>query len=161
MLRGEKKKDSELTLEPRYSTLSANTSVPCLSFTSLSHALNTHRRAHTSCCDHDAQRQAPSGDRIVSCVSIGTHTLEKGVVTMGMVRKIIPQKGLILNLPFGNSGLACITDLSDAYIDAPFEQYKEGQLVRYENPYLWIETLSLISIYHSMKWDNTVNKVRQ
>ncbi|XP_034155929.2 protein RRP5 homolog [Pangasianodon hypophthalmus] len=60
----------------------------------------------------------------------GTHTLEKGVVTMGMVRKIIPQMGLILNLPFGNSGLACITDLTDEYVDAPFEQYKEGQVVR-------------------------------
>lgn len=69
-------------------------------------------------------------------------TLEKGLVTMGMVRKIIPQKGLILNLLFGNSGLACVTDLTDAYVDAPYEQYKEGQVVRYECPGLWIKTVS-------------------
>ncbi|KAF7689557.1 hypothetical protein HF521_012910 [Silurus meridionalis] len=61
---------------------------------------------------------------------IGTHTLENGVVTMGMVWKINPQKGLFLNLPFGNSGTACITDLSDDYENAPLEQYKEGQMVR-------------------------------
>ncbi|XP_060716290.1 protein RRP5 homolog [Tachysurus vachellii] len=60
----------------------------------------------------------------------GTHTLEKGVVTMGMVWKKIPHVGLILNLPFGNFGMARITDLSDEYVDAPFEQYKEGQMVR-------------------------------
>lgn len=69
---------------------------------------------------------------MVSCVSIGTHALEKGVVTMGMVRKIIPEVGLILNLPFGKSGMACVTDLTDAYVDAPFDQYKEDQVVRYE-----------------------------
>ncbi|KAM9455011.1 protein RRP5 homolog [Clarias gariepinus] len=60
----------------------------------------------------------------------GTHALEKGVVTMGMVRKIIPEVGLILNLPFGKSGMACVTDLTDAYVDAPFDQYKEDQVVR-------------------------------
>lgn len=106
-----------------------------------------YTQAHTSCCDHDAQWAAPSDDLMVSCVSIGTHTLEKGVVTMGMVRNIIPKKGLILNLPFGNCGLACITDLTDEYVDCPFEQYKEGQVVRYEHPCLRIKTVS-----HNRDW---------
>lgn len=75
----------------------------------------------------------PLGDLIVSCVSIGTHALKKGVVTVGMVAKIIPQKGLIVHLPFKQSGVALITDLTDAYVEDPFQQYKKDQVVRYEN----------------------------
>ncbi|XP_026861413.2 protein RRP5 homolog [Electrophorus electricus] len=61
---------------------------------------------------------------------IGTHKLKQGTVTMGMVQEINPQKGLVLKLPFGKSGLASLTDLSDTYTDNPLEQYKEGQLFR-------------------------------
>ncbi|XP_062865750.1 protein RRP5 homolog [Trichomycterus rosablanca] len=60
----------------------------------------------------------------------GMHTLEQGVVTMGMVSKICPYKGLILKLPFRNFGSASITDLSDTYTENPLQQYKEGQVVR-------------------------------
>ncbi|KAI4899783.1 hypothetical protein NFI96_011797 [Prochilodus magdalenae] len=60
----------------------------------------------------------------------GTHKLEQGAVTMGTIRKIIPQMGLALKLPFGNSGSVSITDLSDTYTEKPLEQYKEGQIVR-------------------------------
>ncbi|XP_036412886.1 protein RRP5 homolog isoform X2 [Colossoma macropomum] len=60
----------------------------------------------------------------------GMHKLEQGAVTMGTIRKIIPQMGLALKLPFGSSGSASITDLSDTYTEKPLEQYKEGQVVR-------------------------------
>uniref|UniRef100_A0A4W4H4K7 S1 motif domain-containing protein n=1 Tax=Electrophorus electricus TaxID=8005 RepID=A0A4W4H4K7_ELEEL len=63
---------------------------------------------------------------------IGTHKLKQGTVTMGMVQEINPQKGLVLKLPFGKSGLASLTDLSDTYTDNPLEQYKEGQLIHSE-----------------------------
>uniref|UniRef100_A0A9J7X0S5 Protein RRP5 homolog n=1 Tax=Cyprinus carpio carpio TaxID=630221 RepID=A0A9J7X0S5_CYPCA len=56
--------------------------------------------------------------------------LEQGVITMAKVRKIVPHMGLFLQLPFGNSGLASVTDLSDEFTDNPLESYKLGQLVR-------------------------------
>lgn len=96
---------------------------------------------------------APSGDLIVSCVSIGTRTLETGVVTMGMVWKSIPHMGLLLKLPCGNFGLARITDLTDEYVDAPFEQFKEGQVVRYEYLCVWIETKS-----HNRNWIKVLHR---
>ncbi|XP_058237174.1 protein RRP5 homolog isoform X2 [Hemibagrus wyckioides] len=85
---------------------------------------------HGQCVSAKVVKINPKRPNQLKLSFIGTHTLEKGVVTMGMVWKIIPHMGLILNLPFGNSGLARITDLSDEYVDAPFEQYKEGQVVR-------------------------------
>ncbi|KAL6481580.1 hypothetical protein MHYP_G00096600 [Metynnis hypsauchen] len=60
----------------------------------------------------------------------GPYKLEQGSITMGTIRKIIPQMGLALKLPFGSSGLASITDLSDTHAEKPLEQYKEGQVVR-------------------------------
>ncbi|XP_051982643.1 protein RRP5 homolog [Xyrauchen texanus] len=59
----------------------------------------------------------------------GTYKLEKGSVAMAMVWKVEP-KGLMLKLPFGNSGFASILDLSDSYTDNPLEPYKENQVVR-------------------------------
>uniref|UniRef100_A0A673NID0 Protein RRP5 homolog n=1 Tax=Sinocyclocheilus rhinocerous TaxID=307959 RepID=A0A673NID0_9TELE len=56
--------------------------------------------------------------------------LEQGVITMAKVRKIVPHMGLFLQLPFGNSGLASVMDLSDEFTDNPLEPYKLGQLVR-------------------------------
>ncbi|KAK3510814.1 hypothetical protein QTP70_022728 [Hemibagrus guttatus] len=85
---------------------------------------------HGQCVSAKVVKINPKKPNQLRLSFIGTHTLEKGVITMGMVWKMIPHMGLILNLPFGNTGLARITDLSDEYVDAPFEQYKEGQVVR-------------------------------
>ncbi|XP_052401989.1 protein RRP5 homolog isoform X1 [Carassius gibelio] len=60
----------------------------------------------------------------------GTYKMEQGVITMAKVWKIVPHMGLFLQLPFGNSGLASLTDLSDEFTDNPLEPYKLGQLVR-------------------------------
>ncbi|XP_016326215.1 protein RRP5 homolog [Sinocyclocheilus anshuiensis] len=60
----------------------------------------------------------------------GMYKLEQGVITMAKVRKIVPHMGLFLQLPFGNSGLASVMDLSDEFTDNPLEPYKLGQLVR-------------------------------
>lgn len=66
----------------------------------------------------------------VCAVAVGMYKLEQGVITMAKVRKIVPHMGLFLQLPFGNSGLASVTDLSDEFTDNPLESYKLGQLVR-------------------------------
>lgn len=60
----------------------------------------------------------------------GTHKLEPGMNTLAMVQKVIPHTGLLLMLPFENTGLAQLTDLSDSYIEKPLESYKQGQIVR-------------------------------
>ncbi len=67
----------------------------------------------------------------VCAVAVGMYKLEQGVITMAKVRKILPHMGLFLQLPFGNPGLASVTDLSDAFEDNPLEPYKLGQLVRW------------------------------
>ncbi|XP_051559208.1 protein RRP5 homolog [Myxocyprinus asiaticus] len=59
----------------------------------------------------------------------GTYKLEKGSVAMAMVWKVEP-RGLLLKLPFGNSGFASVLDLSDSFTDNPLEPYKENQVVR-------------------------------
>ncbi|XP_030636412.1 protein RRP5 homolog [Chanos chanos] len=60
----------------------------------------------------------------------GMHKVEPGVVTLGMVRKIIPNVGLLVKLPFRSVGMVCIADLADFYTEKPLEQYKEGQIVK-------------------------------
>ncbi|XP_072513962.1 protein RRP5 homolog [Salminus brasiliensis] len=60
----------------------------------------------------------------------GVHKFEPGTVTMGTILKITPRMGLALKLPFGKTGFASITDLSDMYTENPLEEYKEGQVVR-------------------------------
>ncbi|TRY56198.1 hypothetical protein DNTS_002546 [Danionella cerebrum] len=60
----------------------------------------------------------------------GNHNLEPGMVTMAMIHKVLPHLGLLLKLPFGNTGLASVTDLSDVFTDKPLESYKEGQIIR-------------------------------
>lgn len=60
----------------------------------------------------------------------GTHKLEPGMNTLAMVQKIQPHKGLMLALPYENTGLAHLTDLSDSYTEKPLESYKEGQIIR-------------------------------
>lgn len=66
----------------------------------------------------------------VCVVTVGMHKLEQGSVAMGMVWKIEPHRGLFVKLPFGNSGLTSLMDLSDKYSDNPLEAYKEGQVIR-------------------------------
>lgn len=66
----------------------------------------------------------------VCVVTVGIYKVEQGSVTMGMVWKIEPHRGLFVKLPFGNSGLVSLMDLSDEYSDNPLEPYKEGQVIR-------------------------------
>ncbi|XP_031720539.1 protein RRP5 homolog isoform X1 [Anarrhichthys ocellatus] len=60
----------------------------------------------------------------------GVHKLEKGSVTLGMVTNIQPQLGLLVKLPFGNSGTVAVTDLADAYRPNPLDGYSKDQLLR-------------------------------
>ncbi|KAI7811133.1 protein RRP5 homolog [Triplophysa rosa] len=72
----------------------------------------------------------PSRTGQLSLSLTGIYKLEQGSVTMGMVWKIEPHRGLFVKLPFGNSGLVSLMDLSDEYSDNPLEPYKEGQVIR-------------------------------
>lgn len=85
---------------------------------------------HGQCVSAKVVSISPKKHQHLKLSLTGTRTLETGVVTMGMVWKSIPHMGLLLKLPCGNFGLARITDLTDEYVDAPFEQFKEGQVVR-------------------------------
>lgn len=67
------------------------------------------------------------------CISFcvqGVYKLEKGSVTLGMVTNIQPQLGLLVKLPFGNSGTVAVTDLADAYRPNPLGGYSKDQLLR-------------------------------
>lgn len=64
-----------------------------------------------------------------SCVA-GVTQLEEGAVTLGMVAKIDPQRGLLVQLPFGGVGAVAVTDLADAYRPNPLEGYKQNQIIR-------------------------------
>ncbi|XP_056628224.1 protein RRP5 homolog [Triplophysa dalaica] len=72
----------------------------------------------------------PSRTGQLSLSLTGVYKVEQGSVTMGMVWKIEPHRGLFVKLPFGNSGLVSLMDLSDEYSDNPLEPYKEGQVIR-------------------------------
>ncbi|KAF4075156.1 hypothetical protein AMELA_G00231350 [Ameiurus melas] len=85
---------------------------------------------HGQCVSAKVVSISPKKHHQLKLSLTGTHSLENGVVTMGMVWKSIPHMGLLLKLPCGNFGFARITDLTDEYVDAPFEQYKEGHVVR-------------------------------
>lgn len=60
----------------------------------------------------------------------GIHKLEKGLVCLGMVTSVHPQRGLLVRLPFGGTGSVDITDLADAYKPNPLDAYKKDQLHR-------------------------------
>ncbi|XP_068581648.1 protein RRP5 homolog isoform X2 [Cebidichthys violaceus] len=60
----------------------------------------------------------------------GVHKLETGGVTLGMVTNIQPQVGLLVKLPFGNSGTVAVTDLADAYRPNPLDGFSKDQLLR-------------------------------
>lgn len=72
----------------------------------------------------------PSRTGQLSLSLTGICKLELGSVAMGMVWKIEPRRGLFVKLPFGNSGLVSLMDLSDKYPDNPLEPYKEGRVIR-------------------------------
>lgn len=63
------------------------------------------------------------------CVA-GVTKLEEGAVTLGMVANIDPQRGLLLQLPFGGMGAVAVTDLADAYRPNPLDGYRRNQIVR-------------------------------
>ncbi|XP_041116751.1 protein RRP5 homolog [Polyodon spathula] len=65
------------------------------------------------------------------CLSLsGVHSLGEGSLTLGTVTKITPHIGLVVSLPFRQSGRAGILDLSDTYTASPLDQFYVGQTVR-------------------------------
>ncbi|XP_043970110.1 protein RRP5 homolog isoform X1 [Gambusia affinis] len=60
----------------------------------------------------------------------GTHKLEKGSITLGMVTSVQPQVGLVVKLPFGGTGSVSVTDVADTYRPNPLEAFRKDQLVR-------------------------------
>lgn len=56
--------------------------------------------------------------------------MEEGAVTLGMVANIDPQRGLLVQLPFGGTGTVAITDLADNYRPNPLDGYRQNQIVR-------------------------------
>lgn len=63
------------------------------------------------------------------CVA-GVTELEEGAVTLGMVANVDPQRGLLVQLPFGGMGAVAVTDLADAYRPNPLDGYRRNQIVR-------------------------------
>lgn len=63
------------------------------------------------------------------CVA-GITKLEEGTVTLGMVANIDPQRGLLVQLPFGGTGTVAVTDLADNYRPNPLDEYRRNQIVR-------------------------------
>ncbi|XP_057699966.1 protein RRP5 homolog [Corythoichthys intestinalis] len=61
----------------------------------------------------------------------GSHELEAGSITLGMVTSMLPHLGLAVKLPFGNMGSVAITDLADAYKPNPLAAFKKDQLLRF------------------------------
>lgn len=56
--------------------------------------------------------------------------IKKDVVVPGKISKILPHKGLVVQLPRKKSGLVFLTDLSDNFSEKPLEGYNESQFVR-------------------------------
>lgn len=81
--------------------------------------------------------------RCLGCFGFsGVHKLEKGSVTLGMVTNIQPQVGLLVKLPFGNTGTVAVTDMADAYKPNPLDGYSKDQLIRSVNATLTIRRSS-------------------
>lgn len=72
---------------------------------------------------------SPVDRRHSFCVA-GVTKLEEGAVTLGMVANIDPEKGLLVQLPFGAMGAVAVTDLADAYRPNPLDGYRRNQIVR-------------------------------
>ncbi|XP_044293915.1 protein RRP5 homolog isoform X1 [Varanus komodoensis] len=60
----------------------------------------------------------------------GIHCLEKGTITLGCVKKVIPHVGLTVTLPFGRTGKVSLFHLSDSYTELPLENFSAGKIVR-------------------------------
>ncbi|XP_029466152.1 protein RRP5 homolog [Rhinatrema bivittatum] len=73
----------------------------------------------------------PNASETHLCLSLtGVHSLVKGMVTLGSVKKMIPDVGLTVALPFGRSSNASLFDLSDSYAEAPLESFNVGKVIR-------------------------------
>uniref|UniRef100_A0A670XPT5 Protein RRP5 homolog n=1 Tax=Pseudonaja textilis TaxID=8673 RepID=A0A670XPT5_PSETE len=56
-------------------------------------------------------------------ISSGTYSLEKGTIVLGSVKRMIPQVGLLILLPFGRIGKASLFHLNDSYTEQPLEDF--------------------------------------
>ncbi|XP_078499820.1 protein RRP5 homolog isoform X1 [Lissotriton helveticus] len=60
----------------------------------------------------------------------GVHSLAKGSVVLGCVKKMIPHIGLKIALPFGKTGNASLFDLSDSYSVKPLDSFSAKKAVK-------------------------------
>ncbi|XP_063163179.1 protein RRP5 homolog isoform X1 [Candoia aspera] len=60
----------------------------------------------------------------------GIHSLEKGTITLGSVKRVIPHVGLHITFPFGRIGKVSFFHLSDSYTEKPLEIFSVGKIVR-------------------------------
>uniref|UniRef100_A0A8C5QWE8 Protein RRP5 homolog n=1 Tax=Leptobrachium leishanense TaxID=445787 RepID=A0A8C5QWE8_9ANUR len=87
---------------------------------------------------HFRQGQALSAtvvgvDESPNCLSLsltGSRELKEGDIVIGCVKTFSPSTGLIVTLPFGKTGKADLTNLSDCYADATPDAFTPGKFVR-------------------------------
>ncbi|XP_060624305.2 protein RRP5 homolog isoform X1 [Anolis sagrei] len=60
----------------------------------------------------------------------GAYSLEKGTITLGCIKSVIPHVGLQVTLPFGRIGKVSLFHLSDSYTEQPLEDFSAGKIVR-------------------------------
>ncbi|XP_058043605.1 protein RRP5 homolog isoform X2 [Ahaetulla prasina] len=60
----------------------------------------------------------------------GNHSLEKGTIALGTVKRVIPHVGLHIILPFGRIGKVSLFHLNDSYTEQPLEDFSVGKIVR-------------------------------
>ncbi|XP_070608916.1 protein RRP5 homolog isoform X2 [Erythrolamprus reginae] len=60
----------------------------------------------------------------------GNHSLEKGTIALGAVKRVIPHVGVHIILPFGKIGKASLFHLNDSYTEQPFKDFGVGKIVR-------------------------------
>uniref|UniRef100_UPI00398EE491 protein RRP5 homolog isoform X2 n=1 Tax=Pristiophorus japonicus TaxID=55135 RepID=UPI00398EE491 len=60
----------------------------------------------------------------------GVCSLDEGSTTLGTIKKVTPQVGVIVWLPFGKSGRVGLCDLADSYRESPLEGFALGRVVR-------------------------------
>uniref|UniRef100_A0A670XW31 Protein RRP5 homolog n=1 Tax=Pseudonaja textilis TaxID=8673 RepID=A0A670XW31_PSETE len=71
-------------------------------------------------CDNSATK--------LSLSLTGTYSLEKGTIVLGSVKRMIPQVGLLILLPFGRIGKASLFHLNDSYTEQPLEDFSVGKI---------------------------------
>ncbi|KAJ8264298.1 hypothetical protein GJAV_G00147520 [Gymnothorax javanicus] len=72
----------------------------------------------------------PQFNHWISLSLIGVHSLTEGARTLGIVEKIVPHVGLVVRLPFKQTGRVSLVDLADSYRPSPLDHYSVGQVVR-------------------------------